>query len=393
MDMKISEILEKLRREEWVLPPFQRGFVWTDRIKLLDFIDSLYKGFPIGSIIIWNPSEDVHKKRKLQVKTSGEPYHAQEYIMDGQQRLTTIARIFNGEPFTFQKYPNILNYDFEKDDFRFIKRGRTDENCLPFHDIINGDNQELVGRLDTELVNKQGEANIGSLFSKIRGIKNRELVVQRTDPLPIQQALDLFIRVNTGGKQLSGVNLALGYVSVEWEDARKSFRAFRNQIEKTGFSFDYQFFMRCLWAIATGSSITTRRVRNSKPKDIENIEENWEKTKEGIRKLIDFLNTELLLQSKNYIEAENTLVPLVLLFSLGSDKVEKQQGPLAYWFCLSYINQRLSGQSTRVLDSDINVILSSDKPVRDLLEDDKLEIKQPIKRKIDPVFIKGKSRH
>lgn len=94
MGMKILEILEKIQREEWILPPFQRDFVWTDRRKLIDFVDSLYKGYPIGSIIIWNPSEDVHIKRKLQVEASGEPYNAQEYIMDGQQRLTNNSQDF-----------------------------------------------------------------------------------------------------------------------------------------------------------------------------------------------------------------------------------------------------------------------------------------------------------
>jgi len=393
MGMKILEILEKIQREEWVLPPFQRDFVWTDRRKLIDFVDSLYKGYPIGSIIIWNPSEDIHKKRKLQVEASGEPYNAQEFIMDGQQRLTTIARIFNGQPFSFQTYPYILHFDLEEEEFHFIEEDRKVKNCLPFHEIIDGDNQKLVERLDRDLVSKKGEANIGSLFSNIRGIQKRELDIERTNPLPMPEALRLFIRVNTGGKQLTGVNLALGYISVKWEDARKSFEEFRNQMDKTGFNFDLQFFMRCLWAIATKRSLTTRRVRDSKPSDTKNIESDWEKTKEGIRKLIDFLRNELLLQSNKYIDAENTLIPIVLLYSLKPEKVEKQQNLLAYWFCLSYINQRLSGQSTRVLDNDIKTTLESDNPIQELLGDENLEIKGPIKRKMDASFIKGENRH
>lgn len=391
--MKISEILEHIRREEWVLPPFQRDFVWTDQKKLTDFVDSLYKSYPIGSIIIWNPSEEVHKKRKLEVKTSGEPYHAQEYIMDGQQRLTTMARIFNGEPFVFKKYPYVLHYDFERRKFNFIKKGREEKNNLPFSHITTGDIQKIVRRLDKDLIERDGEANIGSLISDIREIQNRDIHVQKTDPLSMRQALELFIRVNTGGKQLRGVNLALGFISVKWEVARKNFEDFRDKTEKTGFDFDFHFFMRCLWAVTTKRSITTRRVRNAKPSDMKDIEKQWERTKEGIRKLIDFLKSELLLQSNRYINAENTLVPLVLLFSLKPEKAEKQHNLLAYWFCLSYINQRLSGQSTRVLDRDIKVVLESGEPVQELLKDENLGIKGPIKRKVDPAFIKGESRH
>src|ERR1035437_5461519 len=34
------------------LPPFQREFVWSPT-KVLDLMDSIYKGFPVGSFFYW----------------------------------------------------------------------------------------------------------------------------------------------------------------------------------------------------------------------------------------------------------------------------------------------------------------------------------------------------
>ena len=95
--MKIYEILEKLNRKEWVLPPFQREFVWNDEEKIIKFVDSLYRDYPIGSIIIWKPHpkeiKEELKERLISAPSKEEPIYPKEFILDGQQRLTTISRI------------------------------------------------------------------------------------------------------------------------------------------------------------------------------------------------------------------------------------------------------------------------------------------------------------
>jgi len=56
--MKLLEIKEKISREEWVLPPFQREFVWNEEKKIIEFIESVFNEWPIGSIILWVPKEE-----------------------------------------------------------------------------------------------------------------------------------------------------------------------------------------------------------------------------------------------------------------------------------------------------------------------------------------------
>ena len=50
--MKLYEIKEKVSREEWVLPPFQREFVWNKEKKIIEFIESVFNEWPIGSILL-----------------------------------------------------------------------------------------------------------------------------------------------------------------------------------------------------------------------------------------------------------------------------------------------------------------------------------------------------
>ena len=128
--MRLSEIIEKVFREEWVLPPFQRAFVWEDEVRVREFLESVFSEWPTGSIITWTPSpedKDVIKKRKLQTKSGGKPQYLQEYVIDGQQRLTTLLRALNNEAFMFKKEEKKVCYDFSIKKFVFIDEEKISE--------------------------------------------------------------------------------------------------------------------------------------------------------------------------------------------------------------------------------------------------------------------------
>ena len=71
---------------------------------------------------MWVPDpkdEDIIKKRKLQTKSEGEPQYLQEYIIDGQQRITTLLKILNNESFIFRGKEKKMCYDFNSKKFVF----------------------------------------------------------------------------------------------------------------------------------------------------------------------------------------------------------------------------------------------------------------------------------
>lgn len=361
--MRLHEILEHLNREEFMLPPFQRDFVWNDKEKIIKFVDSLYRGYPIGSIIMWKPSEkDIKEEiegRKIESSTKGGPLYAREYILDGQQRLTTIHRIFQGEPFIFKGEEFILHFDIEKEEFCFEREDKEKENVIPFHEIIDKSNAQLIEEL--QLKDKEKIIKATSLFEKVRKIKDRELVVEPSPPMKREDALELFIRLNTGGKPLETGNLALGYISIKWPKVKDEFENFKDQISKTNFKFDFDFFVRCLSPISFGQPLEKRIVSWFGNK---NVLEDWNITKTGILRLIDFLKGELHLESDTFIEAKNTLIPLVFILA-KSDVKGKDRDLLTYAFLISYINRRYSGAKFANLRYDIEFIRNSNNPIKD----------------------------
>ena len=308
------------------------------------------------------------KERLISVPSKGEPWYPKEFILDGQQRLTTIGRIFNGVSFIFRGEEFILHFDIKNEEFRFLKKGTKEKNLVPFHEIVNKDPEDLIKKLEKEYkeeykeeISEAEKMRIILLFPEVKKILERDLKCEITSPLTKQEALELFIRLNTGGKPLATENLGLGYISIRWEDAREEFEKFREKVQRTGFEFDFDFFIRCLSAISLGQSLKKRIVSEFEKK---NVKDDWEKTKRGIERLIDFLKGELNLHSNRFIEAENTLIPLVLILSKKSI-IGRERSLLAYAFIISYLNRRYSGGKFRNLDRDIKLILKSNNPVED----------------------------
>lgn len=215
--------------------------------------------------------------------------------------------------------------------------------------------------------------DVDDLIGEIKKIRDYDMTIQKPPkPISLKDAQELFIRLNTGGKQLPSVDLALAYISLLWNESRDEFKNFKESLKPTGFYFDLDFFVRCLSAVSLKQSLTRKLIRSF---NSETIKKDWEITKTGIENTIDFLKTTLHLNSNLFLDAENTLVPVVLLFSKKGLAIRNKMNLLAYWFVVSYINQRFSGQSTTVLNKDIKTILESENPVDGLiknLEEDKV---------------------
>lgn len=85
--VSIEDVVGWVKSGEIAIPEIQRPFVWSTT-KVRDLIDSLYKGFPIGYIIIWkNP--DVKLK-------DGSISSGKKILIDGQQRVTALQAAIAG---------------------------------------------------------------------------------------------------------------------------------------------------------------------------------------------------------------------------------------------------------------------------------------------------------
>lgn len=197
-------LLRGIENAEIRVPTFQRGFIWTKR-QITDFLSSVYEGYPIGSIILWNTSnKSIGPKSDASVPFPASRLHYPvTYIIDGVQRLCTLYGVLG---YRMDQGPNpkfAVAFDLVGRVFRHITRReptKSDEINLSvlFSPRLFVETQAaFFNRQDGELL-VQRAMEIHDVFAGyqvpvVRILGNREL----------SEVFEIFIRLNTEGTRLT----------------------------------------------------------------------------------------------------------------------------------------------------------------------------------------------
>lgn len=96
-DISVRQLVDKVLTKELALPEMQRRYVWN-AVKVRDLVDSLYRGYPSGTILVWD-AEPTLEERSLQVSGVQNIEQSSRYLLlDGQQRLTSLTSLLTGSP-------------------------------------------------------------------------------------------------------------------------------------------------------------------------------------------------------------------------------------------------------------------------------------------------------
>ena len=89
----LMHLIEDIKQGNIALPEIQRPFVWSSA-KTRDLFDSMYRGYPVGTLLFWETGADVGTR---QIGGGGNEKVAKLLIVDGQQRLTSLFAVLTGQ--------------------------------------------------------------------------------------------------------------------------------------------------------------------------------------------------------------------------------------------------------------------------------------------------------
>ena len=95
-NIPIGTLVDMYKRGEMRLPEIQRHYVWR-ATRVRDLLDSLYRGYPSGSILMWETDEPI-PTRDFAIAQDSTAFAGRKLLLDGQQRLTSLTAVLNGEP-------------------------------------------------------------------------------------------------------------------------------------------------------------------------------------------------------------------------------------------------------------------------------------------------------
>ena len=356
--LTISKVIERINSGDIRIPAFQRDFVWEpDQVAFL--LDSIYKEFPIGTIILWKTDKRLTSEKNLGYFKLPEPRkdYPVNYVLDGQQRLTSLFSVFQTTLTPETNEWVDIYFDLDANDniqesaFVALDDNEIDPNR---HFPIKTFFDSVAYRKATKDL---GEEKV----TKIDSVQRRFLtyiipdVVFETDEMT--KVAIVFERINRAGTELNIFELLSAWSWSESFDLVEKFEILQEKIAEHG--YEELCNDRDLQLRITAGIIK----KDTHPKTIlsltgDEIRNNFGKVENGILGAIDFLKRELNIRTYRMLAFPGLLVPLSAFFATnradGVSYTAKQNEVIKKWFWRSLFLRRFSSDVNEKQAVDIN---------------------------------------
>lgn len=252
---KLGTILDQVDSGTILLPEFQRGYVWN-RDQVRGLMRSLYREYPVGALLLWE-TDSAATTRGSGYAGSG----TKRMLLDGQQRITSLYGVVRGQAPAFFEGDRLaftgLHFHLDEETFEFYAPAKMRDNPLwidvtslfatglePYIDRLGG--QVDAAKVSTYLIR----------LNKLTTLLSREFPEEKItgSAVGLNDVVDIFNRVNSGGTKLSKGDLALAKLCAEWPEARAVMRKHLGTWRSAGYAFSLDWLLRNVTAVATGKS-------------------------------------------------------------------------------------------------------------------------------------------
>lgn len=209
---RLIQYIEDLENGNLQVPTFQRDFIWTSKNKL-DLLDSLKRGYPIGSLLFWQPVNKKHVQTdKIGSCTIPEKEKDFFYILDGFQRLSTIFGCFvdlNKIKLQIDKEEwqkdFLIYYDLETEEFILPQTLKIELHQIPVYQLMS---TRAVFLFERELRNKNyKEKDIEKYVDRYTELGTAIIDYNLTSVEliggEIEEVVNVFSRINFKGSNIS----------------------------------------------------------------------------------------------------------------------------------------------------------------------------------------------
>lgn len=251
----VEKLVGMIERGELRLPEMQRQYVWRST-RVRDLFDSLYRGYPSGAILLWETDEAV-PLQEFALAQQHNPYQSTRLLLDGQQRLTSLAAVIRGQPVTVRgrQRPIEILFNLEHpDELALITEVHEDDGDDDLiEDEVDSGEDELQRRFDkmtfvvstrkleqlphwirvSEVFKTDSDAaflkragvsgfddpryeRYSQRLARLRSIRKyvyRMDVLERR--LTYNEVTEIFVRVNSLGAKLRSSDLALAQITAQ----------------------------------------------------------------------------------------------------------------------------------------------------------------------------------
>jgi len=400
----IAKAIENIQSNQYILPAIQREFVWSDK-QIENMFDSLMRGYPIGSFLFWQIQPD--KLSDFQFYRFMDRYHQRDHshnepiyltgeqsksaVLDGQQRLTALNIGLKGyyasklpyyrwnSDHAFPKrtlHLNLLTKPDEEQEMAYsfkmmaADKIKNDENnfWFPVGEILQFKEVYDVFQFCNkhDLVGSDLEHPSKTLVRLWKVIVDSEVInYYLEEEQNLDKVLNIFIRVNSGGTELSYSDMLLSIATAQWKtfDAREEIYTLVDDLNNRteSFNFNKNFILKSCLLLSDIKSVVFK-IDNFKKDNMQKIEEQWAEIKAALTLTVRLL--EIWGYNRDTLVSNNAVIPLAYYILKQGNPTELISSPsfaedrekMQRWLMGALLKQTLGGQSDNVLTKIRQVI-------------------------------------
>lgn len=346
---RLISLLSDVERGNVKIPVFQREYIWSDE-QIISLLDSIYRGYPVGSLLLWSTREELKHERN--VGGFALPYTPEDYpvnyILDGQQRLTTLYGVFHSDENTS---------DVELAD-RFNVCYLPDEDTFVHHTAAGGKTKiHLNSILDTTKLlvqlpkfNDEQKIKIAKLTESF---KDYEFPVVTIRERSNKEVCSIFQRINSSGTPLSNLELLAAWTWSDQFDLRREIDSLLDSLKDKGYQeIDQPMLMRMLSSLVCDSINADDLV----DVDPDKLIKGMDILKTAVAATVDFLEGQLKIKNVVFLPFPIMLIPIVNFYALIPRPTSSQLSQISKWFWQCSLTLRYKAGTNRLVLEDLDKI-------------------------------------
>jgi len=358
VQLSIASLVSKVEAGTVRLPEIQRAYVWK-ATQVAGLLDSLYRGYPSGSLLLWETDEPVTEHDMAVSSSPGLLVEKPQYLLDGQQRLTSLHRLFQGHPDTTV----VFHVESQRFQSASAATGK-DARWVPVTPVLNA-TLNLFGAVKS-IVQRYPELDEQTVYDRLHRVAQVGkylYFVEIVEDMAYEEVAEIFVRVNSRGRHLGKADLAMATLTARWRGISQNFTEEHNRWSKEGYlDIDTPFLARCLAAIATES----RMLKGLVDTPLEQLKDGWKSLRRGLAHAVPLLKDAGIVTSMQ-LRSFNAVVPLVVHLGRRGDVPlpADEAKSLVYWLLAASVLGRYQQASDTVIAQDA-LALRSERPLETL---------------------------
>lgn len=320
--LSVTELLDDVHAGRIRVPSFRRALKWKKRdIRLL--LDSIYRGYPIGAMLLWKKPADAAVVQVGPVRIDAPARQDARWVVDGQQRITALTGVLTG-PYDDIEADHALFFDLQTRELQRAGKKRTPSpHWLPLDQVV--DPTVLLTWLQErrDVLERDAIAAAIQLGKRIREYQIPAYVVETDDE---QLLREIFDRMNRSGRQRAASEV---FQALHGSSARKpsGLDELAAALRETGFGSIGRDTL-----VAAALAVTGNEPGDGiEHLDRRELPDALARTASALRRVIVFLRKECGIPHEALMPSPLPLITLARFFSLHPEPAPRSLSLLACW--------------------------------------------------------------